>query len=127
MRCHKRQRVSADTSAQSTRPLVTRRAILREYPGHPYKLGQAFCFRLANLAKLIKLFRLKLHDTGQIELQNHNWALFVLYRTIYARHRLRNLAGARQNVLYSINFLGTGGVADVIAASLSQMGRPYPL
>ena len=41
------------------------------------------------------------------------------YRTIYARCRLRNLVAARQNVLYSINFLGTGGVADEIAASLS--------
>jgi hypothetical protein len=28
-------------------------------------------------------------------------------RTIYVRRRLRNLVGARQNVLYSINFLGT--------------------
>jgi hypothetical protein len=85
MRCHKRQRVCL-------RPLNQHTSI-----GHGARhtsgisgsslLGQAFCFRLANLAKLIKLFHLELHDTEQIELQNHNGALFVLYRTIYARHR----------------------------------------
>jgi len=74
------------------------------------------------------LLLLESHDTEQIELRNHNGALFVLlYQTIYARNRLRNLVSARQNVLYSINFLGTGGVTDVIAASLSQMGRLCPL
>jgi hypothetical protein len=116
--------------ARSTRvQLVTRRAILREYPGHPYAYGLGPGLLLPALPptwpKLKKLFHLELHDTEQIELRNHNGALVVLlYRTIYTRLHLRNLVGARQNVLYSI---GTGGVADVIAATLSQMGRLCPL
>jgi hypothetical protein len=123
MRCHKRQRVCLRPLNQHTSIGHGARHTSGISGSSSHRLGQAFCFRLANLANLIKLFHLELHDTEQIELQNHNGALFVLYRTIYARHRLRNLVGARQNVLYSINFLGTGGLADVIAGSLSQMGR----
>jgi hypothetical protein len=102
------------------RPLVTRRAILREYPTLQ-ALARPFYFRLANLAKLQKLFHLEIHDTEQIEPRNHNDG--ALFPNDLCETSSPNLVGARQNILYSINFLGTGGVADVIAASLSQMGR----
>ena len=66
----------------------------------------------------IILFRTTQHGTNRTT-NSQCGAFAPSYRTIYARRRLRNLVAARQNVLYSINFLGTGGVADEIAASLS--------
>jgi hypothetical protein len=78
MRCHRRRGVSALNQHVhwSSGHAVTRRAIFREYPGHPYWPGLSRLFAASlPTRQLEKLFHLELHDTEQIELRNHNGAL----------------------------------------------------
>lgn len=63
MRSHKRQRVSASALNQHTS--------ISHAARHTSGISGS-----SNLAQVEKLFHLELHDTEQIELRNHNGALF---------------------------------------------------